>query len=202
MALAMVKLRGAARRFSRRRDEAEDLLQDALAEALAAGRTDLAQRANMAWLVGVMRNRAAETARGAARRRLRESAYAEYLSGNPVSPATPAAIDWGRLPLSLRAVARLVLSGHTRGEISYLLGVSDTALRQRITALRRKLAQMDSTRPSDFSGLSQPLPYGRFRRALRRALARRGGRLGTHDPDGHLLLISGAASQPGGWRQL
>ncbi|MBB3060372.1 RNA polymerase sigma factor [Microbulbifer rhizosphaerae] len=189
MALALVRLRGVARRYSRRREEAEDLLQDALAKAVAAGRTDMAQPANMAWLVGVLRNRATEVARGAARRRARESTYAER-TGRAVALSIPDRIDWSRFPPALRIVARLVLSGHTRGEISYLLGLSDATLRQRIAALRRKLVQAGGARPSDFSGLWRPLAYGSLRRALRHSLERHGGRLGAHDPDGHLFLIS------------
>ena len=64
-----------ARRHTRRAEEAQDLLQDALLDAVAAGRADLSQSANRRWLIGVIRNRAALAARGAARRTRRETQW-------------------------------------------------------------------------------------------------------------------------------
>lgn len=58
-----------ARTLSRVPDEAEDLLHDALLEAIRSGRSDFSHAATLRWLTGTMRNLAAMTARGAQRHR-------------------------------------------------------------------------------------------------------------------------------------
>lgn len=58
-----------ARTLSRVPDEAEDLLHDALLEAIRSGCSDFSHAATLRWLTGTMRNLAAMTARGAQRHR-------------------------------------------------------------------------------------------------------------------------------------
>ena len=103
------------------------------------------------------------------------------------------------LPPSLRAVAALALAGQTRREIAYLLKLSDTALRQRLTALRRTLGARGAAMPEGLPGIGGGLDYGRIRDALVPMLHRQGGMIAAHDPDGHLFVIRG--SQKAGRRQ-
>ena len=182
-----------ARRLSRRPDEAEDLLQATLLVAVEAGRAT-ATRENQRWMAGVLRHQAALAARGAIRARHRETAWqrcqAPAETGAQSDPSQRAAI--GQLPRSLRIVLLLALSGHTRGEIRHLLGLSDQALRQRLSQLRRRWAQL--VKSGEVEASSQhpahgPLPYGTVRSALLPMVRRMGPLLATHDPDGHLFAI-------------
>lgn len=171
-----------ARRHARIKDEAEDLLHDALIVAVAAGR--LPWREGTAWFSGVLRQRALMDARSALRRRRRET-----------DAAAPSSLDTSGLPPpwpviaalapALRIVALLILTGHNRAEIAHLLRLSDEALRQRISALRRKLK---TEKPVlEFTGLAGGLAFGALRQAL--LPATRAAHLGSHDPDGHLFTV-------------
>lgn len=187
-------LRAVARRYSRIPDEAEDLLQDALLEAIRAEKTDLSRLDNYRWLVGVIRNLGAMTARGAVRRRIREARWnpqegergmltlvAE--SDNDITAAL------AELSPALRRVAQLALSGHDRREIAWLLKLSDTALRQRIAALKRWLSTRELELPkSGAVSESLGLYYGLIRRALLPVVIAT-HTAGVYDPDGHLLMI-------------
>lgn len=190
-----------ARRHSRRAGEAEDLLQDALLDAVAMGRTDLSHGANRRWLAGVIRNRAAFAARTAARRIRRE---AEWQRTRPAAETADTPADVAALlhdlPPALKIVAALALSGHSRREIAWLLRIEDTALRQRLSALKRRLAAAGIAMPAGTPGLNLDLSYGRIRDALLPRLVRDGGLFASHDPDGHLFVIrrsqTGSARQP------
>ena len=188
-----------ARAHSRRQDEAEDLLHDALLDAVVAGRSDLGDADNCRWLAGVIRNRAAMTARGAARRVRRDTVWERE---QPTSDS-PAPVDTAEvlhdLPPSLKVVAALALSGHNRREIAYLLRLEDAAMRQRVVALKRRLSARGLPMPTLTPGLSLDLCYGRIREALLPKLLREGGFFATHDPDGHLIVFSN--SQNSGARQ-
>lgn len=152
MQSAHAELLATARRHARLAHEADDLVQDALLVALEAGRADLSLAANRRWLSGVIRNLARMQARGAARRKTRETAHlAEATTGAEADEDRAALFIWVRsLPPSLRGVAALALTGHTRAEIQSALAISDTALRQRLTALKRA-AQAGGVRPSVFA---------------------------------------------------
>lgn len=189
-------LHAQARRLARRPEEADDLLQSALLAALESGRTDLASPETRRWLSGVIRNRAAFDARTSARRRRRDSAWGEdvfprterggggspRLRGETVGPAA----TLPNLSPSLRLTALLALSGHTRQEIGWLLNLSDTALRQRISQLKRALANA----PAPDAAPTGPLAFGRIRRALLGPARRENAFLASHDPDGHLFVVS------------
>lgn len=195
-----------AGRWSRRAGEAEDLVQDALCEAVLAGRLDGSPE-SLRWMTGVIRNKARLAARTAARRRRREAQWqADAPAAAPATPADASALLDG-LPPALRVLAALALGGHTRREISYLLNLPDTALRQRVAALKRALKRRGVDMPPGLPGLAGDLDYGRLRRALEPTLARRAGTFATHDPDGHLFVVTrsrnpgprqqGASSTPG-----
>ncbi|WP_310540389.1 sigma factor, partial [Phenylobacterium sp.] len=142
---AFADLHAQARRHARRPDEADDLLQAALLAALESGRTDLAAAETRRWIVGVIRNRAAFDARTSARRKRRDSAWSDMHGMEPAHPEQRSQEASGEkrtgeatlptLSPSLRLTALLALSGHTRQEIGWLLNLSDTALRQRISQL-------------------------------------------------------------------
>jgi RNA polymerase sigma-70 factor (ECF subfamily) len=200
---AFADLHALARRHARRADEADDLVQTALLAALESGRRDFADPAVRRWLSGVIRNRAAFDARTAARRRARERRWTEERSGY-VSPPSPSLSPAGRAahgegmedkhlpPLSpaLRVTALLALNGCTRAEIGWLLNLSDAALRQRLSQLRRALA--DASPEGNLPGDAQAgaLAFGRIRRALLGPARRRNALLASHDPDGHLFVVS------------
>jgi len=193
---AFADLHAQARRNARRPDEADDLLQTALLAALESGRTDLAAPETRRWLSGVIRNRAAFDARTAARRRRRDSAWGEDVlpdaeRGGGSSPRLRSEMEGAGatlpdLPPSLRLTALLALSGHTRREIGWLLNLSDTALRQRISQLKRALENAPTPQADPIG----PLPFGRIRRALLGPARREQAFLASHDPDGHLFVVS------------
>lgn len=168
---------------------AEDVVQDAMLIALESGRLDLSDAETARWLCGVVRNRARMVARSARRRRQREGAWQSGL-GSELLPEPIALRDiLDGLSPALRTLAALVLTGHNRREIAWLLHLPDTALRQRISALRRQLAARNLVVPTELTGLCLDLSYGRIRDALLPKLLRHGGAFASHDPDGHLFVV-------------
>lgn len=175
---------------------AEDVVQDALLIAVEAGRTDLDSAETQRWLCGVVRNRARMAARsvrrGQSRDRLWQESRAEPQTGQ--GAALPEILD-GLSP-SLRTLAALVLTGHNRREIAWLLRLPDTVLRQRVSALRRHLVARGFSAPGELTGLHLDLAYGRIRDALLPALLKHGGDFASHDPDGHLFVVRRSQNAP------
>lgn len=152
--------------------------------ALEAGRTDFAWPETQAWLHGVIRNKARMSARGAVRRMARETrSAAETEDSAGYETATP---DLSGLPRSLRVTALLSLNGATRAEIGWLLGLSDAALRQRISQLKRAIERA----PDVDLTLYGALPFGVMRQRMLERMRQRGGFLASHDPDGHFFVLS------------
>ena len=179
-----------ARRHVRFSHEAEDVVQNALLAALEAGRADLSDTLNRRWLHGVIRNQARMHARTASRRKAREAVHLlpEHEEA-AVTGVIEAVFVWVRsLPPSLRAVAALALTGHTRTEIRSALGLADTALRQRLRALKRAAITSDLA-PRHFAALRPDLAHGVLRLSLPPVVARRRAAFGTYDPDGNLLIF-------------
>jgi RNA polymerase sigma-70 factor (ECF subfamily) len=176
-----------ARRFARSDDEARDLMQDVLAIALERGVDDWSTPERQAWLRGVVRRRAAFVGRSEARRRRRE-----LLAGHEDAERAGA---WAwqpeflrSLPHSLRLVALLTSADLCAAEIRWLLRLNDTALRQRLSALRRALRGHDE--PPTLPAAEPPASFGPQRVQVLSLLRRRGGRaIATHDPDGHVLFL-------------
>lgn len=187
-------LHALARRHARRAEEADDLLQSALLAAIEAGRTDLGSPETRRWLCGVIRNRAAFDARTAGRRRRREQAWSR--AEPPASPSGgPFAADDTVQGLSpaLRTTGLLVMNGCTRAEIGWLLNLSDAALRQRISQLRKALKEREAPgQPRLHGGLA----FGALRRSLLAATRRGGAFLASHDPDGHLFVVGRSQFAP------
>jgi DNA-directed RNA polymerase specialized sigma24 family protein len=187
------ELRTQARRLSRRAADVEDLVQDTLLAALQAGRDD------PAWLAGVMQQQAAMAARSALRRRKREEqAVSQDPSALPSAPGeTPLAL-LDRFPPAARRVAVLALHGLSAEEIRWILGITPTAFRQRLTSIRKRLGELPPEQQAEALALAYvrdparavELQFGLVRRALKAALRGLEG-LATHDADGHLLVIRG-----------
>lgn len=195
------RLRAQALRLVRRANEAEDLVQDVLLAALEAGRSDLP------WLSGVLRNQAALAARSAIRRRRREAQSAAEVSNveQEADEPAPASRAWlATLSPAARRVAVLALHGLSADEIRWILRIEPTAFRQRLTRIRKALGELPPERRAESLALayvreparSVDLQFGLVRRALKAAL-RAGEGLGTHDADGHLLVIRAGAHDSG-----
>jgi DNA-directed RNA polymerase specialized sigma24 family protein len=187
------ELRIRARRLSRRAADVEDLVQDTLLAALQAGRDD------PAWLAGVMQQQAAMAARTALRRRKREDQAVSQTASTQeyaVGDISVAVLD--RFPPAARRVAVLALHGLGSEEIRWILGITPTAFRQRLTSIRKRLGELPPEQQAEALALAYvrdparavELQFGLVRRALKAALRGLEG-LATHDADGHLLVIRG-----------
>lgn len=185
---------GVARRFAHDDEEARDLVQDVLEIALARGVDDWASPEGAAWLRGVLRKRAAFAVRGQQRRRRRE------LLAPIASSAGAVAWVWqpaflASLPRSLRLVATLASADLCATEIRWLLRLTETALRQRLSGLRRALRKHDE--PPTLPASTLPRSFGAGRQLVLSHLRRRGGRvIATHDPDGHVIFLKIVAHEP------
>ena len=181
------ELLATARRHARVVSDAEDLLQETLLAAIAAGHAP--DRSNKAWLRGVMRNLAAMQARSAGRRRRREAIAVQFGERVTVQrqPAEPPLLP--PLPPASRIVALLALSGHTRAEIRSLLRIGDATLRQRIADVRRRWAGAGHESCPSALAAGGTLAFGAIRRGLLPMV--RGGQadFGSHDPDGHPIAV-------------
>ena len=113
---AFPDLHALARRVSRRADEADDLVQEALLVALESGRTNLASPETRRWLAGVIRNRAAFDARTSVRRRRRETGWSEAQPAAAIRTEAPAP-ELAHLSPALRVTALL---GPTRRPEAFL----------------------------------------------------------------------------------
>jgi DNA-directed RNA polymerase specialized sigma24 family protein len=184
---AYSELLRSARRATRRPDEAEDLLQTVLLAAVEAGRADLNCAGNRRWLSGALRKRALFDARSAVRRKSREASVDFREDAETGSDA----LSFVRtLPPGLQATALLALTGHTREEIVWLLRISDAALRQRIAQVRKRWRDANGTGVAELPGLNGHLAFGRIRRSLLKSVRRDHAMLASHDPDGHLFVLT------------
>lgn len=188
------RLRREARGLVANAADADDLVQETLLAALQAGRGDAP------WLAGVLRNQAALAVRSAARRRRREAIDTTPPDTAPVAEPPDPAILLQRLPPAARRVAVLALHGLAAEEIRWILDLTPTAFRQRLTSIRKALGNLAPEQRAEALALayvrdparSADLQFGLVRRALRAAIAVRPG-LATHDADGHLIVIHGRA---------
>ena len=188
-----------ARKLSFRADEAEDLLQAALLAAIEANRGDLTRDENRRWLTGVLRHRALHEARSAVHRRRRESACTVEPDERDLAGAGEAGPLIAVLPPALRTTALLALAGHTKPEIAWLLHLSDATLRKRLSDIRQRWRGAGLGRVAGLGDPRGDLAFGRIRRALLGRTRQAGAILATHDPDGHLFVVSsqnGEARQP------
>lgn len=187
-----------AQRAARGRPEAEDLFQTIWLAAVEAGRSDLSCADNRRWFVGALRRRALFDRRTAARRRIREQRAAMGAHAGERAEVPTWFVE--RLPPKLRTTTLLVLTGHSKREILWLLRISEPALRQRIAEIRRRWRAEGGGALDGVSGLGGPLDFGVIRRALLPPARNPGVVLASHDRDGHLFVVS--TSRKAGARQL
>jgi RNA polymerase sigma-70 factor (ECF subfamily) len=175
-----------ARRFARSGEEASDLVQDALTIAITRGFQDWPSPERRAWLCGVVRKRAAFLARGQVRQRRREALFEAVGEGPGTWAWQPQFL--ATLPRSLRVVASLASADLCAAEIRWLLGLSATALRKRLSALRS--AVRAEAEPPTQPAAEPQLSFGAHRAQLIAVLRRHPGAVvATHDPDGHPILF-------------
>ncbi len=191
-----------AGKFSRTKNDAEDLLQESLLIAFKQERLDFTIEQNRKWFTGVLKNRAAMMARSEARRKNREqSLLTTDISSSPSNPGPGLSTEMNtklldELTPAARKVMALILAGLDRGEVCSALNLSAAALRQRLTTIRKALKQLPEDLQREALALAyhrrteraEDLAFGLIRRALHRLLRQEPG-IGTHDPDGHLLII-------------
>lgn len=186
-------LRRQAQRLTLTPDEAEDLVQDTLLAALQAGRSDAP------WLAGTLRRQAALQVRAAVRRRRRESdallLVEERVGAAPTVDGAPVLEVLVRLSPAARRLATLAAHGLNAEEVRWILGVSDVAFRQRLTSIRKQLARLQgvdsavlAAAPERGGNDADALQFGLIRRVLKAALHGADG-VGTHDSDGHLIVL-------------
>lgn len=185
----LASLRRWASKHSRVAHEIDDLVQDVLLSAVVNGMR-ITDPGFLAWAKGAIRNHARFVARTAARRRTRETAW-EAVDRAPAPQPCFSPTFIAILPPAQRIVALLVNLGMGRDEIAHLLGLSEAALRQRLSGLRRALGAFGDEATA-FGGLP-PLVRGDglARRALKRVLAFPASRaFGIRDPDGVPIFFS------------
>lgn len=183
-----------AERYSRRASEAEDLVQDLLLETVQTGR-DMSDENYMGWAHGFLRNRAAFIARTEGRRRNREKKSYNYRDNRKNERLQFPVTFLEQLSPALQKTARLINCGLNKKEIIYLLNITDAALRQRFTALRKQWKlyveknDIDPEIKSE-SESESPLNVGLLRRSLRNSFHGAPDKvIGSFDPDGNLLVF-------------
>jgi len=192
MSGAYSELLRAARRWTKGPEEARDLVQTALAEALVRGFADWEAVARRGWLHGVIRRRAAFEARSAGRRRRRERDW-------QLDADRSAQLAWawtprflGALTPSVRALALLIQAGLCADEIRSVLRLTGVAFRQRLSALRRALAT--DAEPTLPAKTPEGPGLGPRRPEVLRTLQRRPlWAVASHDPDGHPLIFASSS---------
>lgn len=183
-----------ARRLTNSVAEAEDIVQDAYLAAFLSGFTDFDADATRKWLVGAVRNKAKMMLRGDKRRRERENQWRLEPTVTLEDDRQGVTQLLNTLTPALKVVLALALSGHNRTEIAHLLKLTNAALRQRIRALKLHIAAAGLAMPPELPGLKPGIAYGRLRGALLAKLSSREGTLASHDPDGHLFVVSDSQS--------
>jgi DNA-directed RNA polymerase specialized sigma24 family protein len=184
----------AARRWTKSREEAHDLVQTALAEAVVRGFADWDSADRRRWLHGVIRRRAAFNARSEGRRRRRERAWQLDADRSAARTWAWAPTFLSTLTPAVRAVALMIQADLSADEIRSILRLTGVAFRQRLSGLRRAMA----TDPEPTLPAKKPEGpgLGSRRPAVLRVLRRRPPwALASHDPDGHPLIFVATSSQ-------
>lgn len=194
-------LRAIAARHAATPHEADDIVQDVLLAALRAGRA-CGGDGFLPWARGAIRNHSRFLARSAGRRRAREAVHYDLhdggqdRSGEAVGGRIPDAVIASLSP-AVRVLALLVNLGMGKVEIAHLLGLGDPALRQRVHALRKAVAQAGAAIERDGPHGEPAGAPGLARRNLKAAIPARGARrFAVRDPDGMGIFFS-VAHVPG-----
>lgn len=191
--ITLRKLRAQALRLSRSAEDADDAVQETLLVSIQNSRYDLP------WLHGILQKQVAMQIRSKVRRRRREEIILDEAQSSDVEASQPSqsiSMLIRSLPTASRQVAVLAIHGLNTEEIRYVLGIAPTAFRQRLTTIRKSLGKLSEGQSGEalaFAYVREPqrsveLQLGLIRRALKAALY--GGQcIGTHDLDGHLIII-------------
>jgi DNA-directed RNA polymerase specialized sigma24 family protein len=182
-----------ASRCVRDRADARDLVQTVFLQALERGVSELAAPERRAWLRGALRRRAAFEARLAGRRRRRERSW-----GGTRNTAEPAPTPWqfspeflAQLQPSVRVLATLASADLNPDEIRAVLRLPGTAFRKRLSVLRRFVQQASDAGLSVVATRGAVYALGPARGSVIESLRRRPQAVvGSHDPDGHLLIFA------------
>jgi DNA-directed RNA polymerase specialized sigma24 family protein len=182
-----------AARCVRNRADAVDLVQSVFLQAIERGVPELSAAERRAWLRGALRRRALFDARVAGRRRRREHRYLEARG-----TIDPAATPWrfspeflAQLQPSVRALAALASADLNPDEIRAVLRLSGTAFRKRLSMLRRFVHDACEAGLSIVAVRSTVYALGPARASVIESLRKRPQAvLGSHDPDGHLLIFA------------
>lgn len=192
-----------AGKYSRRKAESEDLVQDLFLETVRTKR-NITDENYLAWANGFLRNRAAFIARTEGRRRKREESVQNLYEAENYKRLQFPEKFLDQLSPALQKTARLLNCGLTKKEIRYLLEVSDVSLRQRFTVLRKKWKKYVESDPDSGENLEKfdtPLNIGLLRRALQKSLKERGESakvIGSFDPDGNLFVFRSVSAHKKG----
>jgi len=190
-----------AQKVSKTREETEDLLQDCLMIAFQKERLDFSVENNRKWFTGVLKRRGAMVVRTESRRRTREQGVENRLSieqePNESSYDDLKTRLLTNLPPGARRVMVLVLAGLNRDEVQSALNLSSTSLRQRLTTIRKHIRSLPDELHLEALAIAyqrrvnreEDFDFGLIRRALHRIVKGADG-IGTHDPDGHPLIIN------------
>lgn len=191
-AQSLRQLRRMAGRWARTVDEADDLVQDTLIAALEVGR-DFDSPQFFAWASAVLKRRALFVARTAGRRRRRDMNFAMDAADSVMSVARERRLPRrfiDSLPPSVRTIALLINAGLGREEIASALGISDLALRQRISSLRKAWKLFDADTDFDEPPFRAQQPCGLRRRSLKTMLVQLpSAQFAIADPDGHKIFL-------------
>jgi DNA-directed RNA polymerase specialized sigma24 family protein len=185
----------AARRWAKTPEDARDLVQTALTEAVR-GFSDWEELVRRGWLHGVLRRQAAFQARTEGRRRRRDQLWQLEREHAEEEPWAFAPQFLGTLAPSLRSVALLTQAGLGGAEVRSVLRLTSVAFRQRLTALRRALTT--TAEPVVAAGAPEGPGLGARRQSVLATLRRRSHwGVGSHDPDGHALIFVATSSRTG-----
>lgn len=182
-----------ASRCARDRSDAADLVQTVFVQALERGVSELDAPDRRAWLRGALRRRAAFEARVAGRRRRRESRWDDARgSAEPTSAPWQFSAEFlGQLQPSVRALAALASADLNPDEIRSVLRLSGTAFRKRLSMLRRFVREATEAGLGVVVTRNTVYALGPARTSVIESLRRSPQAvLGSHDPDGHLLIIA------------
>ena len=175
----------------RDRQDARDLVHDLVLHALERG-IDLSASDRRAWLRGALRRRAAFQARLAARRRTREAHWQGTRgAAETARPWRFSAEFLGSLQPSVRVLAALASAELNPDEIRSVLRLSGTAFRKRLSLLRRFVREATDAGLTVVTTRGTAYALGPARAEVIDSLRRRPEAvLGSHDPDGHLLIFA------------
>jgi RNA polymerase sigma-70 factor (ECF subfamily) len=153
MALLRPKLHRFAARMMGSAFDGEDVVQDALAKAIAAREAGMKADNPEAWLFSVTHNAALDALRRRRRREAREAASIEEVAASPADSRAAASAGlrtFLRLPPAQRASVVLAdVLGHSIQDIAVTLGMTEAGVKAALHRGRRQLREMVEAEPEE-----------------------------------------------------